>query len=130
MPKGQKAVVWNQEQDAKLFHAILAAHKLDVDVKAVAKAFGKWQPSGAVFNIDRLGDDVPASCIQLRLQKLRKKARELGLNFQTNAMSTSGSKSIARPVTTKDLPAPGNNSSKKPSVKRKRGGMLTSDSDG
>lgn len=40
MPKGHPAVVWTEQQDAKLFHAILATHNFNVNLAAVAKAFG------------------------------------------------------------------------------------------
>ncbi|KAL8700016.1 MAG: hypothetical protein Q9201_005681 [Fulgogasparrea decipioides] len=52
MPKGQKFVDWtNPENDRKLLHAIIAAS-------------------------DELGGGVPASCISLRINKLKREARE------------------------------------------------------
>ena len=76
------------------------------------------------------GDHVPASCIQTRLQKLRKKARELGLDPQPTNVSAIGNETASRPAVTKKKAGPINDASKKSSIKRKRGGMLTSDSDG
>ncbi|KAL8712745.1 MAG: hypothetical protein Q9220_002953 [cf. Caloplaca sp. 1 TL-2023] len=65
MPKGQKFVDWtNTDNDKKLLHAIIAASDVQVNYEKVAKAFG---------------GNVPAQSIQLRMNKLRKEAREKGL---------------------------------------------------
>ncbi|KAL8951816.1 MAG: hypothetical protein Q9222_002232 [Ikaeria aurantiellina] len=65
MPKGQKFVDWtNPDNDKKLLHAIIAANDVQVNYAKVAKAFG---------------DNVPAQSIQLRMNKLRKEARDKGL---------------------------------------------------
>jgi hypothetical protein len=44
MPKGQKIVDWTPENEAKLFHTIIAVHDIKVDNAKVAKAFGKFYP--------------------------------------------------------------------------------------
>lgn len=42
MPKGQAAMSWTPEQDAKLLLTILSTSGVQVDYKKVAEAFGKW----------------------------------------------------------------------------------------
>ena len=41
MPKGKKLVIWNPENDKKLFLAILASQDVKVDYAFVAAVFGK-----------------------------------------------------------------------------------------
>lgn len=41
MPKGQAAMSWTPEQDAKLLLTILSTSGVQVDYKKVAEAFGK-----------------------------------------------------------------------------------------
>ncbi|KAL8881580.1 MAG: hypothetical protein Q9192_007769 [Flavoplaca navasiana] len=65
MPKGQKIVDWTKpENDKKLLHAIITASDLGVNYDKVAKAFG---------------GGVPASCISLRISKIRKEVRGKGV---------------------------------------------------
>ncbi|KAL8844169.1 MAG: hypothetical protein Q9176_001575 [Flavoplaca citrina] len=65
MPKGQKIVDWTKpENDKKLLHAIITASDIGVNYDKVAKAFG---------------DNVPASCISLRISKIRKEVRGKGV---------------------------------------------------
>ncbi|KAI4280062.1 MAG: hypothetical protein L6R38_004751 [Xanthoria sp. 2 TBL-2021] len=71
MPKGQKIVDWtNAENDKKLLHAIIMASDLGVNYEKVAKAFG---------------DGVPASCISLRISKIRKEVRGKGVTSTSTA---------------------------------------------
>ncbi|KAL8750659.1 MAG: hypothetical protein Q9199_006924 [Rusavskia elegans] len=71
MPKGQKIVDWtNAENDKKLLHAIITASDLGVNYEKVAKAFG---------------DGVPASCISLRISKIRKEVRGKGVTSTSTA---------------------------------------------
>ena len=44
MPKGQPAVRWTAELDAKLLLTIIAVQNIQIDYDAVAKAFGKSSP--------------------------------------------------------------------------------------
>ena len=44
MPKGTKIVDWTPENEAKLFHTIMAVHDIKVDNAKVAAAFGKVYP--------------------------------------------------------------------------------------
>ncbi|KAL8867146.1 MAG: hypothetical protein Q9198_008627 [Flavoplaca austrocitrina] len=65
MPKGQKIVDWTKpENDKKLLHAIITASDIGVNYDKVAKAFG---------------GGVPASCISLRISKIRKEVRGRGV---------------------------------------------------
>ncbi|KAL8975910.1 MAG: hypothetical protein Q9205_007985 [Flavoplaca limonia] len=65
MPKGQKIVDWTKpENDKKLLHAIITASDIGINYDKVAKAFG---------------DNVPASCISLRISKIRKEVRGKGV---------------------------------------------------
>ncbi|KAL9628423.1 MAG: hypothetical protein Q9204_005896, partial [Flavoplaca sp. TL-2023a] len=65
MPKGQKIVDWTKpENDKKLLHAIITASDIGVNYDKVAKAFG---------------GGVPASCISLRISKIRKEVRGKGV---------------------------------------------------
>ncbi len=50
MPKGQKIVDWTPENEAKLFHTIIAVHDIKVDNAKVAKAFGKFYPDPTKSN--------------------------------------------------------------------------------
>ena len=43
MPKGTKIVDWTPENEAKLFHTIMAVHDIKVDNAKVAEAFGKFR---------------------------------------------------------------------------------------
>lgn len=45
MPKGTKIVDWTPENEAKLFHTIIAVHDIKVDNAKVAEAFGKSSSS-------------------------------------------------------------------------------------
>lgn len=54
MPKGQKTIIWNAEQDAKLFYAILLVQKVDNNLEGVAKAFGKHKSSNYLDPNSRL----------------------------------------------------------------------------
>ncbi|KAL8800843.1 MAG: hypothetical protein Q9223_007685 [Gallowayella weberi] len=65
MPKGQKFVDWtNPGNDKKLLHAIITTNNIHINYEKVAKAFG---------------DAVPASCISLRVNKIRKEVRDKGV---------------------------------------------------
>jgi hypothetical protein len=41
MPSGHKIFDWSPQSEIKLFHAILAVHRSQIDYDAVAKVFGE-----------------------------------------------------------------------------------------
>ena len=44
MPKGQKLISWDAENEIKLLYAILAVHDIKIDYPKVAAIFGKPPP--------------------------------------------------------------------------------------
>ena len=78
-----------------------------------------------------LGENVPGSCIRTQMTKLRKRANELGFTAQPTIVSApvNHSKTISRPAMAKKSVSRSGDTIKV-SKKRKRGGILTSDSDG
>lgn len=92
MPKGQAAISWTPENDAKLLLSIVSCAGISVDYNKVAETFGMWHVSLS-SNIKGLlvftGPDVPGSCIQTRIRNLRKKATGMGMTVdESPAKST------------------------------------------
>ncbi|KAL8676941.1 MAG: hypothetical protein Q9186_006596 [Xanthomendoza sp. 1 TL-2023] len=70
MPKGQKNVDWlNPINDKKLLNAIVVTSSANINYNLVAKAFG---------------DNVPASSISLRINKIRKESRPVKITSTAN----------------------------------------------
>ncbi|KAI4225315.1 MAG: hypothetical protein L6R36_004015 [Xanthoria steineri] len=92
MPKGQKIVDWTDaNNDKKLLHAIITASDLGVNYEKVAKAFG---------------DGVPASCISLRISKIRKEVRGKGVTSTSTTGKAAPSPRRAVPTASKAKTTP------------------------
>ncbi|KAK4691707.1 hypothetical protein P7C71_g5350, partial [Lecanoromycetidae sp. Uapishka_2] len=94
---GQKLVVWTQENEIKLLHAIIAVHDLKLDYAKVA----------AIFD-----PNIPASSIATHMSKLRKKVAS-AVNSQAPISTTSSTRTKA-PAKAKQIGKKGKTQGRKP----------------